>query len=279
MAPRTALITGVSTGIGYSTAEALLAKGYLVFGSVRKPEDALSLQQAYGERFVPLVFDVTDMPAIETAVGKVAARLAGEGLGCLINNAGVAMGGPLQHQPWAEIRQHFDVNILGMIAVTRAFLPLLGARLDHGSAPGKILNISSVAGKVPFPFMAAYVSSKHAVEGISHSLRRELLDYGIDVIIIGPGSIYTPIWEKGLDATAYSDTAYAGVFRHFATMALAMGRHGVPSDVLGRRIAGIVEKSRPRTRYALVKGALKNYYLPRVLPDRLLDWVMRKMMG
>jgi len=278
MHPRTALITGVSTGIGHATARALLSKGYIVFGSVRAPEMAHSLQQDFGAQFIPLVFDVTDPSALATAVRAVETRLQGEGLGCLINNAGIAIGGPFQHQPFTEIRQHLEVNVLGLMAVTQAFLPLLGARAEHPTAPGKILNISSLSGKIAFPFFAAYVASKHAVEGFSHSLRRELLAYGIDVIIIGPGSVQTPIWEKGNQLHAYLNTGYADRLGRFSKIAMRAGKHGIPVEAFGIRIAGIVDTPRPKTRYAIVKGYIKNYLLVRLLPDRMLDWVVKKML-
>ena len=202
------LITGVSTGIGYGAARQFIQSGYTVFGSVRTPADANRLQAELGESFTPLVFDVTDAEAIGQAARFLTNHLAGSGLGALINNAGIAIGGPIQDQPMDVFRQHFEVNVLGLVQVTQAFLPLLGARANHPVQPGRIQNISSVNGQVAIPFMGAYVGSKHAVEGLSHSLRRELALFGIRVIIVGPGAVKTPIWGKGTDIQSYRETPY-----------------------------------------------------------------------
>ncbi len=126
-----------------------------------------------------MVFDVTDQEAIGQALNKVTEQLTTKSIFCLVNNSGIAIGGPLQFQELEEIEHHFQVNVIGLMRVTKAFLPLLGAQENHTSSPGKIINISSVAGKVATPFVGAYVGSKHAVEGLSHSLRRELLIYGL----------------------------------------------------------------------------------------------------
>src|SRR5919202_51773 len=164
---KTILITGVSTGIGYGAARQFIQRSYTVFGSVRAQADADRLQAELGDQFVPLLFDVTDTEAVASAVQLVTERLTDSGLGGLINNAGIAIGGPLQYQPIDVIRQHFEVNVLGLIQVTQAFLPLLGARDNHPVRPGRIQNISSVNGQIAIPFMGAYVGSKHAVEGMS----------------------------------------------------------------------------------------------------------------
>ena len=214
--PKTAVITGVSTGIGLGIAKELAQRGYKVFGSVRKESDAEKVKQAIGANYIPLIMDVTDEEAILKAAEKVKQELGNEGLGVLINNSGIAEAGPLMHQPIDEIKQQFEVNIFGLLRVTQVFLPLLGARENHNSVRGKILNISSVGGKIAAPFIGAYVGSKHALEGMSHTLRRELLIYGIDVIIIGPGAVKTPIWEKVGDLDRYKHTIFDQSIRNFA---------------------------------------------------------------
>lgn len=275
--PRNALVTGVSTGIGYGTALALLQQGYKVFGSVRKPEDAAALLAVSNTQFVPLVFDVTDAAGIEAAVKTVESALGGEGLGCLVNNAGVAIGGPLQHMAWEDIRLQVEVNLLGVIAVTRAFLPLLGARQEHPAAPGRIVNISSVSGQIAFPFLASYVGTKHALEGLSHSLRRELLIYGIDVILIAPGAVKTPIWEKGIHPNAFDHTDYATYVNRFAKTAQAAGRHGFSPEYFGERIARIIDLPKPKVYYPIVPRYFRSYLIPRLLPARVLDGMIAKM--
>jgi NAD(P)-dependent dehydrogenase (short-subunit alcohol dehydrogenase family) len=238
---RNILITGASTGIGYGAAKQFVQKGYTVFGSVRTQADADRLQAELGPNFVPLLFDVTDAGAVNAATQLLTERLAGSGLAGLINNAGIAIGGPLQHQPMEVIGQHFAVNVLGLLRVTQAFLPLLGARDNHPVQPGRIQNISSVNGQVAIPFMGAYVGSKHAVEGLSHSLRREVGLYGISVVIVGPGAVKTPIWAKGTAIDGYAKTAYYPAMQGFLKQVQAAESRGLSADYLGERIVQIHE--------------------------------------
>ena len=202
------LITGASTGIGYELSKAFTQKSYRVFGSVRKQADADRLQETLGDKFEPLLFDVTDHEAVDVAVEKVRSVVGDEGLGGLVNNAGIAVGGPFIHVEMKDWRQQFEVNVLGLVKVTQAFLPLLGTEDGRKVDPGRIIQISSVSGKIASPFVSAYVGSKFAVEGISNSLRREMQLFGIDVILIGPGPIKTPIWEKSMAGN--EDEAFQG---------------------------------------------------------------------
>ncbi|OJJ14512.1 oxidoreductase [marine bacterium AO1-C] len=277
---KTILITGASTGIGYGCVKEFHRRGYHVFGSVRKPADAERLQSEMPDRFTPLLFDVANPEAIQEAVQTVAQFLGeGQGLGGLINNAGVAIGGPLMLQSMEEIRQHFEVNVFGMIQVTKAFLPLLGAKPNHPVAPGKIMNISSVGGKIAAPFIGAYASTKHAVEGLSESWRRELLLYGIDVIIIGPGAVKTPIWDKGINVDKYKETPYGESSTNFANYARGESEKGLTLEFTGKRIANIFEKRKPKVRYAIVPQRMTNWTIPRLLPKRLIDRVIGKQTG
>ena len=273
------LITGVSTGIGYGAAKHFVRRGYTVFGSVRTQPDANRLQAEFGDAFVPLLFDVTDAAAVTKAAQFLTEKLADSGLGGLINNAGIAIGGPLQEQPMATFRQHFEVNVIGLIQVTQAFLPLLGARANHPVQPGRIQNISSVNGQVAIPFMGAYVGSKYAVEGLSHSLRRELALFGITVIIVGPGAVKTPIWGKGTDISSYIQSAYYPAMQRFLKQVEAAEARGFSVDYLGERIVDIHETSHPNIRYALVPGKFMGWILPRILPARTLDWVLGRISG
>ncbi|HWY25598.1 MAG TPA: SDR family NAD(P)-dependent oxidoreductase, partial [Nevskia sp.] len=181
---RSVVVTGVSTGIGRATATLLAAKGFRVFGSVRKAQDAAALAQALGAAFEPLVFDVTDEAAVPAAAQAVRARLEGQTLAGLVNNAGIAVAGPFSHLPVAEFRKQLEVNLVGPMIVTQAFLPLLGTDPSLNGPKGRIVNISSVGGKIGAPFLGPYVTSKHGLEGFSESLRRELMHYGIDVIMV-----------------------------------------------------------------------------------------------
>lgn len=274
---KTILITGASTGIGYGAARQFVQQGYTVFGSVRTQADADRLQHELGSNFTPLVFDVTDTPALQRAVQEVTKRLDGNGLGGLINNAGIAIGGPLSEQPMDVIRQHFDVNVFGLLAVTQAFLPLLGARDNHTSQPGRIQNISSVNGQVAIPFMGAYVGSKHAVEGLSHSLRREVWRFGVEVVIVGPGAVKTPIWGKGTNMDQYKNSAYFPAMQRFLKQVQAAEARGFSIDYIGERLVQIHEAPRPKIRYALVPKKLTGWILPRLLPARTLDWILERV--
>jgi NAD(P)-dependent dehydrogenase (short-subunit alcohol dehydrogenase family) len=273
------LVTGVSSGIGLGIARAFARHGYTVFGSVRKETDAKQLSGELGARFHPLVFDVTDIAAIARAAKAVTERIGAEGLGCLINNAGVAIGGPLMHQPVEVIRSHFEVNVIGMLSVTKAFLPLLGARSDRSCKPGKIINIGSVGGKIASPYLGAYAGSKFAVEGISDTLRRELLLYGIDVIVIEPGAVNTPIWDKGVNAELYRHTDYYNSITGFVTYFVNQGKRGFTIDYMGERIVGIFETPKPKARYAIVPKRFSNWTIPRLLPVRMLDRIIGRSAG
>jgi len=274
------VITGVSTGIGYGAAKEFVGHGYRVFGSVRKGEDAQRLAREFGSGFVPLVFDVTDEEAVRAAAGEVGEALGGGLLSGLINNAGTAVGGPLALQPLGEVRTHFEVNVVGLISVTQAFLPLLGARRPRVGEPGRIVNVGSTGGKIASPFIGAYAGTKHAVEGISDALRRELLLYGIDVILIEPGAVRTEIWDKGAaQAGRYTDTDYAEPLERFRRYAEGLAKSGYSTEEFGRHVRKVFEKKRPKTRYAIVPGRFANFTLPRLLPDRWLDRLIARNVG
>ncbi|MEO1247322.1 MAG: SDR family oxidoreductase [Pseudomonadota bacterium] len=275
------VITGASTGIGYAAARVFLEDGWQVFGSVRKAADAERLTSEYPNAFTALVFDVTDDEAIDRSAAKVRELLDGRTLKGLINNAGIAVTGPLQHIPMDELRFQFAVNVFGLARVSQAFIPLLGADKSLGGKPGKIVNMSSVAGKVSAPLFGPYTMSKHALEAYSHSLRRELLMYGIDVVIVGPGSIKTPIWDKAddTDTEQYRNTDYHAVFDRVLHLSKVTGERGMPPERLGRLLLDILHNDAPKWRYAIVADRLTMWTLPRLLPTRLLDKIMTKRFG
>jgi NAD(P)-dependent dehydrogenase (short-subunit alcohol dehydrogenase family) len=276
------LITGVSTGIGYAAAQAFVLKGYHVYGSVRRQVDAEKLQRALAPQFSPLLFDVTDHLAIAEAAMRVEAQIGKESLACLINNAGICTSGPLMLQPLEEIRHQFKVNVIGLFAVTQAFLPLLGARQNATHPPGRIINISSVGGKIAAPFVGAYVGSKHAVEGMSHSLRRELQLYGIDVILVGPGPVKTAIWDKPstTELGIFAGSDYAPAMSNFRKLFVESAKKdGLSAEILGRRLVEIFEAKKPKTRYTVVPKWISDWILPRILPDRVLDRLIGKATG
>jgi len=198
-----------------------------------------------------------------------------------VNNAGIAVAGPSLHLAVDEFRQQFEVNFFGQIAVTQAFAPLLGSDLQRQGPAGRIVNISSLGGKLGAPYLAPYVASKHALEGWSECLRRELLLFGIDVIIIGPGAIATPIWRKAeqLDVDAYQHTAYAPYLRTYHNKVVAAGIHGLAAARVGDLVLHALTTRRPRTRYALAPNLLMDWWLPRWLPARWIDRIAAHTYG
>ena len=186
---RSVVVTGASTGIGWATAKLLLDKGFRVFGSVRKQADADRLKGEFGANFTPLIFDVTDEPAVLAAAREVRSALNGETLAGLVNNAGIAVAGPVLELAADEFRRQMDVNFIGPVIATQAFGPLLGSDPALKGPKGRIVMISSVSGKSGSPMTSAYAASKHAIEGLSESLRRELMLFGIDVIVVAPGAV------------------------------------------------------------------------------------------
>ena len=278
---RHAVITGVSSGIGLDAARELIERGWHVFGSVRKEEDGVRVQTQLGDRFTPLLFDVTDHAAIQTAAELVEERLAGAGLAGLINNAGIAVPGPLAHIDLEEIRWQLEVNLIGVVAVIQAFLPLLGAQKDWPHRPGRIVNVSSVSGQVAYPFFGPYAMSKHALEALSHSLRRELMLYGIDVSIIGPGTVKTPIWEKAgeLDIEPWLKTDYGNILAKLQKGLVRQGEGGISVKVTSEAIRHALESPKPKVRYALPSSWLSGWLLPRYLPARWVDRFAAKRMG
>jgi hypothetical protein len=275
------VVTGVSSGIGRAVAEDLVGRGFRVFGSVRRDADAEALRNALGAGFEALRFDVTDEAAVRREAARVRELLGGEPLAGVVNNAGMTSGGPLMHQPAAEILETFRVNALSAVVVSQAFLPLLGARRGFTGRPGRIVNISSVGGRIVAPFAAAYQGAKHALEAYSDALRRELLVYGIDVVVIQPGSTRTTIWDKtrDIDMAPYRDTDFAEPLERFLRYSLDLGSRGYPPERVARVVHTALTARAPRARYAVVPGRLLNWDLPRALPDRWLDRVMARAFG
>jgi hypothetical protein len=278
---KSVVVTGASTGIGWAISKVLLARNFQVYGTVRKPADAARLRTEFGRDFFPLLLDVTDESAVRSAAEQVKERLGHATLAGLVNNAGIAVAGPLLHLPVAEYRHQLEINLVAPLLVTQVFAPLLGTDRTRRGQPGRIVNISSVGGKVGFPFLGAYVASKHGLEGMSESLRRELLLYGIDVIVIGPGSVVTPIWDKAesADVTPYQETEYAPILDHFRKYFIAEGRKGLPPEAIGRAVHIALTAARPKVRYAVVPQRLVNWTLPRLLPKRVLDKIIGKQLS
>jgi NAD(P)-dependent dehydrogenase (short-subunit alcohol dehydrogenase family) len=268
------LVTGASTGIGRATALYLAARGFRVFASVRKEKDAAELPDAS-----PVVLDVTDADSIRAASEVVSRALGDEALVGLVNNAGIAVSGPLEFLEMSEIRRQFDVNLFGQIAMTQAFLPLL-----RRARRGRIVNMSSISGRIAAPLLGPYTMSKFALEAFSDALRRELEPFGISVSVVEPGVIKTPIWDKGVDSSKERVARmpekalelYGRRIEHLRKRAQEMSESGIPAEEVAKAVHHALVSKRPRTRYLVGADAKMAARLAWLLPDRALDRLMRR---
>jgi NAD(P)-dependent dehydrogenase (short-subunit alcohol dehydrogenase family) len=263
---RLALVTGTSTGIGRATALHLAERGFEVLAGVRRPEDA-------PPGLEPLVLDVTS----ERDVAAAAARVGGT-LDALVNNAGIAVNGPVELVPVEEWRRQLEVNLIGQVAVTRALLPALL------SARGRIVNVSSISGRAAWPLIGPYTASKFALEAFSDTLRRELGPQGVHVVSVEPGGIRTPVWDKSRAAAERTvaampagargryDGLIAGILRHGERLA----REGLPPEAVASVIGAALTARRPRARYVVGREAQVQALLVRLLPDRAFDLLVAR---
>ena len=277
---QSAVITGASTGIGWATAKLLLDRGFRVFGSVRKQADADRLKAEFGANFTPLLFDVTDETAVLAAAREVRAALNGETLTGLVNNAGIAVAGPVLELAADEFRHQMDVNVIGPIIATQAFGPLLGSDPSLKGPKGRIVMISSVAGRNGNPLTGAYSASKHAIEGLSESLRREMMLFGIDVIVVAPGAVKTPIWSKAeeVDISAYQNSPFMPALQRIRKFMLKLGETGLPPETIAKAIADALTTARPKVRYQLTPDPMR-HLVTGVLPKRIVDRIIARRLG
>lgn len=276
---KTVVVTGVSTGIGRATADVLAAKGWRVFGTVRKTADAEALR-AEG-RIAPLIMDVSDGPSVEAAAAELRGLLEGRTLNALVNNAGMAVSGPLLQQDVETFRRQIEVNVVGVFTVTRAFAPLLGADPALQGARGRIVNISSIGGLIAAPFLGAYAASKHAIEGFSDSLRRELQLLDIPVIVVAPGSVATPIWDKAeqQQQPGLAGSIWEKPYRGFESYMVTEGRRGLKPEKVGEIVAEALSAPRPKPRYVADKRPFRNAWVPVHLPKGSIDRAVGKRLG
>lgn len=266
------VITGVSSGIGYAIAKVLINNGIKVFGSVRNENDAERLSKDFGNLYVPLIFDITDEEKVKKAAAIVCEQLQGQTLWGLINNAGIVVTGALIYLPIKDFRHQLETNLVGHLIVTQAFAPLLGVDQSLKGNPGKIINISSVAGEISYPFFGPYCVSKHALEVFSDILRMELMIFGIDVIVIGPGAIESKIWEKSVKSSI-PEKIQTSVYLRPLTIIKdqvinVLKKQALPAEVIGNLVLTILNAKKPKIRYAPVPQKFKNYILPKLLPKR-----------
>jgi NAD(P)-dependent dehydrogenase (short-subunit alcohol dehydrogenase family) len=251
------VVTGVASGIGLGTTKVLVAKGFRVFGSVRKQGDADRLQREFGDGFVPLVMDITDADAVHQAAQKVGSMIGDRNLVGLVNNAGIVVSGPLLYLRPSEYKRQLEVNMISPLVVIQAFAPLLGTDKKRQGPAGRIVNISSSGAKIPIPLIGAYSSSKCGLEGMSDALRIELMLFGIDVVMIEPGTVNTSMYDKGEkeDLSEFKQTEY------WEAVHLALST------------------AKPKARYAVIPQRFKNWTLLRLLPVRMFDNFIAKQMG
>jgi NAD(P)-dependent dehydrogenase (short-subunit alcohol dehydrogenase family) len=277
----TVLITGASTGIGAACAIRLAAAGMHVYAGVREDAAGAALRAQNAALITPLHIDVTDADSIAAAVATLDAQLGDAGLNGLINNAGIAIGGPLEVLPMNEIRRQFDVNVFGALAVTQAFLPQLRR------ARGRIVNMGSIAGRIALPFLGPYCMSKSALRAMTHALRLEVDAWGIDVALVEPGAIATPIWKKSnaaadvMQATLQNDTL-AHYSRHLEGIRRVIAKaeeQAISADAVARAVEHALTAAHPKTEYlvgndARMRAAI-NAVLPQFLQDKLHRWFLK----
>lgn len=272
------VVTGASTGIGRAVALRLVERSYTVFAGVRKEADGEALREAAGagkERLIPIILDVTDAAQIAAAATQVAAAVGGAGLSGLVNNAGIAVTGPLEFIPIEQFRQQLEVNVTGQVAVAQAFLPLLRKRR------GRIVNIGSISGLNTVPMFGPYCASKYAMEAVSDALRMELAPHGIHVSLLEPSSINTPIWDKSLtSADAMSagmppaaEALYGDTMRAARKLGQEAARTALPVEVVVKAVEHALTARRPKPRY-LVGSRLPLRFIRALVPDRLFDRII-----
>lgn len=279
--PGAIFITGASTGIGRACAFHMDRLGFHVFAGIRNEGDGKSLIEGSAGRITPLLIEVTDSASVAAATDRVAGAVGRLGLSGLVNNAGIVVGGPLEFLPLSEIRKQFEVNVLGQIAVTQAFLPLLR------QARGRIVNMSSIAGRVAFPYIGPYSASKYALEAISDALRIELLPWGISVSVIEPGDVATPIWKKSLAAaqeTALSFPSqaadlYGPSFEAVTRASEKAAASAIDPGHVVRAVEHALTAVNPKTRYLVGPGVRLRAILKKILPDRLFDQLIVRYIG
>jgi len=278
--PRSFLVTGASSGIGRATALLLDRNGFQVFAGVRRSEDGEALRRQASERLTPILLDVTNPRSIEDAARTVSGALGGRALAGLVNNAGIDIAGPLETSSVADVRSQFEVNVIGLLAVTQAFLPLLR------QSRGRIVNIGSVLGRLAIPFMGAYSASKFALEGLTDAFRIELRPWGIDVSLIEPGPVATPLWSKTLLPAGMNEERVDAAGKLYATANAAahaaftkFGQSGISPDRVAAKVLEALTAPNPKPRYLVGGDAKALSLLAALVPDRIRDRMLVKRFG
>jgi NAD(P)-dependent dehydrogenase (short-subunit alcohol dehydrogenase family) len=271
------VITGASTGIGAACAIGCAEEGMTVFAGVRQLKAGAALQAKGGTAIIPLELDVTNGESIKQAAESVTRQVGEAGLFGLVNNAGIAIGSPLEFIPLAQLRRQLEVNVVGQIAVTQALLPLLRR------ARGRIVNMGSIAGRGTIPLTGPYSASKHALEALTDALRLELYPWGIEVSIIEPGAVATPIWDTSLrtsvevesEIPAEGRQLYQAVAKSVREAMSQAAARAIPPDAVVKAVLHALTAKRAKTRYLVGRDAKLRAMMLKWLPDRLQDWVLK----
>lgn len=276
---RSVLVTGTSTGIGRATALRLDGSGWRVFAAVRKEADGESLREEASANLVPVILDVTDAEQIAAVAARIEVESEG-GLDGLVNNAGVAVPGPLETIPLEDLRHQLEVNLVAYVGVTQAMLPQIRR------ARGRVIFLASIGGRVAFPFGGPYHASKFATEAIGDVFRQELRPWGIEVAIIEPGSIDTPIWERGqrkaedVEAKApQTNLLYGAAIEKFKKVIEDTAERGIPPEKVAKAIAHALESNRPKTRYLVGLDAKVQARIKPLVPTRLFDRIVARQLN
>ncbi len=289
MSPSSVLVTGASTGIGRATALRLAGEGWQVFAGVRRDADGEDLARAAHPRrgtLVPVRLDVTDAAQVEAALSTVAGQVGDRGLSALVNNAGTALGGPIEYLPVQVWRDQFEVNVFGQVAVTRAALELLRLGQDSHGGHGRIVFVGSNSGRLATPMLGPYAASKFALEGLADALRMELHGTGVTVVVVEPGAVATPIWGKGRDLADRLDAELPAEARERYGDLIAAARSGielqessgVPPSAAADVVVRALQARRPATRYQVGLDGRVSVLAARLLPDRVKDFAVRRLM-
>ncbi len=278
---RVVLITGASTGIGFATAQLLAQRDVFVLATVRRETDASRLR-ALDLGICPVLLDVCDsdqVSRVAVAVEHLLHRHERSRLDALINNAGIALGGPLIELDDETLQRQLEVNVVAPMRMVRAFASLLGVKAGS-STGGRVIQVGSISGERAMPFVGPYTASKFALEGLSDSLRMELLPFGVDVIIVRPGPINTEIWDKAPtpDNNPFTDGFYGHSLTLFYNLIVKGGRRGLPPIAIAEVIYQALTSTNPKPRYTKTPGYFMRVFLPKWLPTRVFDRIIGRML-
>jgi NAD(P)-dependent dehydrogenase (short-subunit alcohol dehydrogenase family) len=279
--PKAVLVTGASTGIGESCALELARMGFLVYAGVRRVEDSNSLRAKAEGRLEPVILDVTKPESIEATRAHIERATGDAGMVGIVNNAGIVVAGPMEFVGLDDLRRQLEVNVVGQVAVTQAFLPLLR------KSRGRVVNIGSIGGRMAVPFTGCYAISKFAMEAFSDALRMELKPWGMHVALVEPGAVKTPIWSKSKETGSAmraempegANALYGAQLDQLIKISSVMEKRGVDPGEVSKVVIHALTSPKPKTRYVVGREAKAQAMIRRVLPDRMIDNIVLGQMG